>query len=321
MRGVANVIIPSYSADLRSLNEPGIRHDVRREIELGFSGALLVAETAITSDEYSAFTDWAVDEAAGRLQLIVHASFNTLEENIEVTRRAHAAGAELALLSYPPTFYPLIVAEIHDYTKAFCDAVDIGVILFPVPLWGFERLHGASLEPEMVIQLVDSCPNIVAVKAEGGMPSIGGFVHLHHLVGDRIIVTMPAEEQGIPLKTIVDLPWMGTSSMEYYGDSVPTMFRLIEEGSVDKAWDLFWQMHPARQAKHSVMSVAGSNFAHRYAWKYMGWLNGFNGGPLRMPTMRVVQGQLDTMRRGLQKAGLEVTQDSDADFFVGRNPV
>ena len=36
MKGVCNVVIPSYTADLRGLNEAGIRHDVRREIELGF---------------------------------------------------------------------------------------------------------------------------------------------------------------------------------------------------------------------------------------------------------------------------------------------
>lgn len=41
-RGACNVIIPSYTSDLRSLNEPAIRHDVRRNIELGFWGALLV---------------------------------------------------------------------------------------------------------------------------------------------------------------------------------------------------------------------------------------------------------------------------------------
>ena len=51
MRGVCNVIIPSYTSDLRGLNEAGIRHDVRREIELGFKGALLVAETALAPDE------------------------------------------------------------------------------------------------------------------------------------------------------------------------------------------------------------------------------------------------------------------------------
>ena len=36
IRGLANVVIPSYSLDLKRLNERGIRHDLRKEIEYGF---------------------------------------------------------------------------------------------------------------------------------------------------------------------------------------------------------------------------------------------------------------------------------------------
>jgi len=99
MRGVCNVIIPSYTADLRGLNEAGIRHDVRRDLELGFRGALVVSETAVTPDEYVRMTEWAADESAGRLVLFFHASFNTLEENIEVAKRAEDAGAEAESLA------------------------------------------------------------------------------------------------------------------------------------------------------------------------------------------------------------------------------
>ena len=53
LRGVANVVIPSYTGDLKRLNEKGIRHDVRHEIALGFAGTLLVSEVAITLDEYA----------------------------------------------------------------------------------------------------------------------------------------------------------------------------------------------------------------------------------------------------------------------------
>src|SRR5690349_1854440 len=82
MRGCANVLIPSYTADLQSLNEAAIRQDVQLEIQLGFWGTLLVAETATTLHEYTQFVEWAADESRGQLHLIHHASFNTLEENI-----------------------------------------------------------------------------------------------------------------------------------------------------------------------------------------------------------------------------------------------
>ena len=52
MHGLANVVIPSYTRDLKALNEQGIRHDIRKVIEYGFWGTLLVSEVAITLDEY-----------------------------------------------------------------------------------------------------------------------------------------------------------------------------------------------------------------------------------------------------------------------------
>src|SRR4051794_21559864 len=106
MRGAANVVIPTFTNDLRGVNEAATRHDIRRERELGFWGALLVSETATTGAEYLQFTEWAVDEAKGDLHFIFHASFNTLEENIELANAARAIGAELVLLAYPPNFYP-----------------------------------------------------------------------------------------------------------------------------------------------------------------------------------------------------------------------
>ena len=55
--GVCNVIIPSYTADLKRLNEKAIRHDVRRNIELGFWGALLVSEAGTTMAEMKQFME------------------------------------------------------------------------------------------------------------------------------------------------------------------------------------------------------------------------------------------------------------------------
>lgn len=136
MHGVCNVIIPSYTNDLRGLNEAAIRHDIRRDIELGFKGALLVAETAITPDEYVQMAEWAADEAGDDLVLLFHASFNTLAENIEMAKRCQAVGTDMVLLSYPPTFYPQSLREVYDYTAAFCAETDMAILLFPVPLWG-----------------------------------------------------------------------------------------------------------------------------------------------------------------------------------------
>jgi 4-hydroxy-tetrahydrodipicolinate synthase len=135
MRGLCNVVIPSYTLDLKRLNEKGIRHDIRKEIEMGFWGTLLVSETAITFDEYRQFVQWSRDEARDKVLLVHHALFNTLEENIEAVQMAEQEGCELVLLGYPSNFYATSSDQIFDYTKRFCDATQLGVIIFPVPHW------------------------------------------------------------------------------------------------------------------------------------------------------------------------------------------
>lgn len=321
MRGVANTMIASYTNDLNDINERAIRHDVRLEIEQGFMGFLTTAETALTPEEYLRFVAVAADEAAGRAMVIHHASFDTLEQNIEMTRRCAGAGAQLALLSYPPNFYPRSEADIEAYTRAFCDAVDMAVMLFPVPLWGFERVHPASLSIELMERLVDVCPNVVAVKAEGGHPAIGGFVEAWERLNGRIVVSEPIESVAMALAQLVPLQFSGTSNQEYYGDAVPRMFDLIRRGQHAAAMSIYWQIHPARRANAKLTAVGGMNTVHRMAWKYQAWLSGYNGGPLRMPTGRLLYDQMSMLRGALDSTGLPVTGDSDDMFFVGRNPV
>lgn len=322
MRGVANVVAPTFTSDLAALNEAAIRHDIRREVELGFWGTLLVSEVAITPEEYAQFARWSAEEAGANLHLIHHASHNTLADNIAAAQATQAAGTELALLGYPPTFYPKDAEEIYAYTRSFCDAVDLAVILFPVPLWNFERIHpSAGFGPELIERLLDDCPNIVAIKAEGGMPAVSGFIDVYRRFADRVRVIEPIESNGIPMATIVDMPFMGTSNYEYYGGEIPRIFKLVSEGKHDEAMEGYWRLHPARRANGQAMAhLAGSNFLHRMLWKYQGWLSGWNGGPLRAPSMRLTDPQMKGLRAGLVAAGLPVTDDDDAAFFVGRHP-
>src|SRR5579883_1125207 len=77
MRGVCNVIMPTFTSDLKRLNEKAIRHDVRRNMELGFWGALVVSECGTTMDEYKRFLEICIDEARGKHRFVIQASFDT----------------------------------------------------------------------------------------------------------------------------------------------------------------------------------------------------------------------------------------------------
>jgi len=319
LSGVANVVIPTFTSDFKRLNEKAIRHDVETTVAHGFVGTLTCSEVAITLEEYEQFVRIAVDQAAGRIFVVHHAVFNTLEDNIEAVKIAEAAGAALVLLGYPPYFYPQSLDDVYAYTKAFCDATNLAVMLFPIPTWGFSRLDSSDMPASLIRRLIDECPNVAAIKAEGGAPYIMSGIELHRLFHKEVVISSPIEHEYIPLSQVIPIPFCGTNFAAFFGPVLPKVFNLVQEGRFDEATQIFYKLDPARKAFHSVPQ-GGNGLINRMMWKYEGWLQGYNGGPLRHPTARVYARDMSALRRGLELAGLNPTPESDEAFFIGRNP-
>ncbi|WP_295540612.1 dihydrodipicolinate synthase family protein [uncultured Pseudacidovorax sp.] len=322
LTGCSAVTIPSYSADLKTLNEKGIRHDIGLAKELGYRYTLLCAEVAITPEENAQFTAWARDTAGPGFGLFFHAAFGTLAENIEAARLAQKAGADIVLLSYPPQFWPNSEQEIYDYTKEFCDATDLAVMLFPIPLWGFERVHPAGISVALVRRLLADCPNIVAIKSEQGFPLVAGLCEMYHHFRDEVVISCPIEGDAIPMMSLMDLQFSGTSNTQWMSTYYPRAFELARMGEWQEAMQLYWQVAPARNANGAAAGsyAPGTGVLNRTIWKYQDWLAGFNGGPLRAPAMRAPDRIMKMLRQGLAASGLPVTAEPDSGFMTGRHP-
>lgn len=321
LKGVCNVVMPSFTSDFKDLNEDAIRHDVRRCAELGYSGTLIVSEAGTTFEEYLRFVEIANDARPEGLQLVVHGSFNTVEETIEAARYGERAGADALLLSYDPNFYPKSLDDVYEYTKKVSDGTDLGIILFAVPTWGFARLHPSQFPPALIERMAD-LETVVAVKYEANHPGlVTGMADVVRRVGDRIVVSDPMEFNGPGWVEMFGMQWMGTSGYEYLGDRVPRWFDLLQEGKWDEGMEIYYSYAPARKARGAVnTSVSAAKLIHRPAWKFMGWLQGFNGGSLRMPQMRLDGATMNSLREGLVKSGYDVTDEPNEAFFAGRNP-
>jgi dihydrodipicolinate synthase/N-acetylneuraminate lyase len=322
MKGVCNVIMPSFTSDLKGLNEAGIRHDVRKCIEFGFWGSLVVSECATTKDEYKRFLEIVIDEAKGRLYTVVHGSFDTLEDVNEINRFAESAGADVLLTTYPPNFYPTSQEDIRDYTERVMAGTNLASVIFSVHQWGFGRLHPSDIRVDIVKYLA-ALPNAVAVKAEGGPPGNGAIVEILDAVGDQILVSDPRESWAPGHVKWFGMQWMGTSNFEAFNNVVPTYFRQMHEGKWKEAMENYWKIYGIRTRRLAdLASFSGANFIHRTSWKYQSWLNGFNGGPMRLPTMRISAGSAAPLREAMIKAGT-IPADTPADltgFYAGRIP-
>jgi 4-hydroxy-tetrahydrodipicolinate synthase len=163
---------------------------------------------------------------------------------------------------------------------------------------------------------------VAAVKFEaGGAAMLSGFAEAHRRCGAHAIVENPMEQHAPGLmSSYPDVRWIGTSGYEAFGDRVPRVLDAIFREDWDTAMEIFWSYQAGREAKGAFhASFHGANLIHRVGWKYLGWLQGFNGGLLRMPQMRLTPGQMKGLRAGLAASGFDLPAD-DAGFYDGRHP-
>jgi 4-hydroxy-tetrahydrodipicolinate synthase len=175
---------------------------------------------------------------------------------------------------------------------------------------------------EFVRRLLKDCPNIVAIKSEQGFPLPAGICEMYHHFRNEVVISCPIEGDAIPLMSLMDLQFSGTSNTAWMSDYYPKAFELARHGRWEEAMAMYWKVNPARNANGAAAQAyaGGTGVLNRTMWKYQDWLAGFNGGPLRGPAMRVPDRFMKMLRQGLVSAGLPVTADPDSAFMVGRNP-
>ena len=186
--------------------------------------------------------------------------------------------------------------------------------------WGFKPLHPSGFPPEALEEMV-RLETAAALKYEaGGSAMVTGFADIYRRCREHVLVQNPMEQQAIGLMGAYDIPWIGTSGYEAFGDRVPRLVAAVQDGRWDEAMEIFWSYNPGREAKGAFHATfAGAGLIHRVGWKYLGWLQGFNGGLLRMPQMRLNPGQMKALRAGLAASGFELPVD-DVGFYEGRLP-
>jgi len=224
------------------------------------------------------------------------------------------------LLGHPNGFYPTSSQQVEDYTVDICKATDLAVVLFVVEHSNLRRLDIRGF-PADVLERLTMLDTVVAVKYEvGRQQTANTYETFRRLENADVLFSDPMEFTAPMWVDIFGMQWMGTSNYEYYGSYVPRLLELLHAGQTREAMDEYWRIQPARSARSAAMSSGGANLVHRYVWKFQAWLNGYNGGPIRQPAMKLSETQMRTAADGVRKAGIAVADEPFADFFVGRNP-
>jgi len=159
------VTIPTMfrDADL-AVDLPAIRRHVRFLLESGITtgtGVLLAGGAAgdfstMTHDERLQVAEAVVDEAGGRVPVVMGVQTTSTLELVRLARAAERIGAEYIQVS-PPFYFKHTEADFYEYVVAAAEVADVGIIIYNT----FWTSYGVSTA--MVDQLA-ALPNVVGLK-------------------------------------------------------------------------------------------------------------------------------------------------------------
>jgi len=127
-------------------------------VAFGLAGEVM----KLTSDERRALTDVIVDEASGRVPVLVGAGAPSVRASVELARHAEQAGADCVVLPAPMSG-ALGEAVLVDYFVRIASSVSLPVMIQDAPAY-----VGIGLGPDVVRQIGAAAENVRLVKLEAG---------------------------------------------------------------------------------------------------------------------------------------------------------
>jgi 4-hydroxy-tetrahydrodipicolinate synthase len=317
LKGIENTLFPSFTPDMKNLDEEGIRLDVRQSIKHGFYSTMCATETGLTLEECKHFVEIVADEAKEKIVVTTSLILDSFESNMELLKYAEKVGVSGILLGYPPSFFPRTADEVYQETKRFCDATNMHVTIYPSPHFNFSRFHASGF-PLEILEKVAEIENVVAIK----VGELGLFAECNARIGDKVLVGCPVERYAPALVEGFKMQWMGAGCYEVFqspeNPALVQYFNFLLKKNFKDAMEIYWKLTPARvvfeeQFNKTVMSGT-------YNWhqqKYYQWCVGGNGGLTRQPAMKVHDFEIQTTNMAFRMIGIEPPQNTE-EFYMGR---
>jgi len=165
VEGIITAMVTSFRED-GALDLPGMRASVRHLIASGAGGLCPLGGTgeplALTVEEHKRVIDAVVQEAAGRVPVVIGTLLARQEDIVECGRHAKGAGAD-AIMVIPPYFINTKPAHTRAHFATIAERVELPMVLFHGP-----GRSGVRLSAEGILELLAAVPRFVAIKETSG---------------------------------------------------------------------------------------------------------------------------------------------------------
>ncbi len=196
IKGSMVALVTPFTED-GSVNFKRVRELVEWHIQEGTDAVLVLGTTAetptLTTEEEDEIVRIAIEQAAGRVPIVVGSGSNNTAKAIETSLKYEKMGAD-ALLVISPYYNKANKQGMIQHFLAVADAVNTPIILYNVP-----ARTGISISYE-VLEAVCKHKNIVGIKeASGDMSLVSKF---SKLIDDDFTIYSGNDDINVPLMSL-----------------------------------------------------------------------------------------------------------------------
>lgn len=181
-RGSYTVMVTPFNAS-SELDEPALRRLVDWQIERGTHGLIPLGSTgeflSLTHAERSRVAEIVVEQAAGRVPVLVGSAAEWTDEAVKLSRAAEAAGAD-GLMIIPPYYSSPSDDEVYTHFARIGSAISIPIMVYNNPF-----TSNVDLSPELLARL-STIDAVRYVKESSG--DVGRVARIHDLTDGRMTV-------------------------------------------------------------------------------------------------------------------------------------
>ena len=293
--------------DKDEVNYDVLRQLVNFQAENNSTGLLLMGSTGeailLSADERKKIIDTVLDEAKGKIPVMVGVAAMTTKQTIENAKYAKEAGADLGLIVQPPYIKPK-QSSLYKYFKDIADAVDIPLAIYNNP----ERC-GVNIEPETIARLSQH-KNFVAIKEAG--PNPYGVMRTVELTRGKFNVLCCDCAFYALIPVVMSSGGKGTSNVT--GSLAPR-----EIATISTPWENYEHVENMREMLFKYLPLIRMMYSETnpVPLKYAMSLVGADVGKPRKPLMELSEPNQRTMKQTMERLGI-LDEDSYQKEYFGR---
>ncbi len=286
-KGVGTALITPFRDDL-SVDYDSVKKIVKHQLENKIDALIVLGTTGespvINYDERRKLISAVVEEATGKVPVIIGTGSNDTKKVVENNKQAEDLKAD-GLLIVNPYYNKGTQESLFEHYKFIAEKTNLPIILYNVP-----SRTGMNVLPETVIKIHKECQNVVAVKEASG--SISQIAKLISLKPDSLSVLSGNDDQ-----TLAILALGGDGVISVFSNPFPDKMKQVADSVLNN------KLKQAQKFNNNYLSMMNALFIETSPSpvKYIMTKLGLCENNLRLPLIKASQKAMDLLDAELEK--------------------